>query len=77
MPKNEIMQFLNLISFPQLTEEQSRDCEFMLSERDLLLVLKSMASNKSPGNDDLLKEFYEVYWGGALVKHLLSGDKYY
>ena len=33
----------------------------MLSERDLLLVLESMASNKSPGNDDLLKEFYEVY----------------
>ena len=56
--KNEIMQFLNLVSIPQLTE----DCEFILSEKDLLLVLNSMPNNKSPGNDDLTKEFYEVFW---------------
>ena len=24
--KNEIMQFLNLVSIPQLTEDQSKDC---------------------------------------------------
>ena len=52
------MQFLNLVSIPQLTE----DCEFILSEKDLLLVLNSMPNNKSPGNDDLTKEFYEVFW---------------
>ena len=56
--KNEIMQFLNLVSIPQLTE----DCEFILSEKDLLLVLNSMPNNKSPGNDGLTKEFYEVFW---------------
>ena len=55
--KNEIMQFLNLVSIPQLTEDQSRDCEFILSEKDLLLVLKSMPNNKSPGNYGLTKEF--------------------
>ena len=44
--KNEIMQFLNLVSIPQLTEDQSKDCEFILSEKDLLLVLKSMPNNK-------------------------------
>ena len=60
--KNEIMQFLNLVSIPQLTEDQSKDCEFILSEKDLLLVLKSMPNNKSPGNDGLTKEFYEVFW---------------
>ena len=58
--KNEIKQFLNLVSIPQLTEDQSKDCEFILSEKDLLLVLKSMPNNKSPGNDGLTKEFYEV-----------------
>ena len=60
--KNEIMQFLNLVSIPQLTEDQSKDCEFLLSEKDLLLVLKSMPNNKSPGNDGLTKKFYEVFW---------------
>ena len=45
------MQFLNLVSVPQLTEGQSRDCDFILSEKDLLLVLKSMLNNKLPVND--------------------------
>ena len=60
--KNEIKQFLNLVSIPQLTEYQSKDCEFILSEKDLLLVLKSVPNNKFPGNDSLTKEFYEVFW---------------
>ena len=72
--KNEIMQFLNLVSIPQLTEDQSKDCEFILSEKDLLLVLKSMPNNKSPGNDGLTKEFYEVFWDD-LKTPLLSSFK--
>ena len=55
------MQFLNLVSIPQLTEDQSKDCEFILFEKDLL-VLKSMLNDKSPSNDGLTKEFYEVFW---------------
>ena len=61
MSKNETMQFLNLVSIPQLTDDQSKDCEFILSENDLPLVLKSMPNNKSSGNDGLTKEFYEVF----------------
>ena len=60
--KNEIMQFLNLVSIPQLTEDQSKDCEFILSEKDLLLVLNSMPKNKSPSNESLTNKFYEVFW---------------
>ena len=56
------MQFLNLVSIPQLTEDQSEDCEFILSEKDLLLVVKSMPNNKSPNNDGLTKELYEGFW---------------
>ena len=56
------MQFLNFVSVPQITEDQSKDCEFILSEKDLLLVLNSMPNNKSPGNDGLTKAFYEVFW---------------
>ena len=44
--KNQIMRFLNLVSTPQLIEDQSRDSKFILSEKDLLLVLKSMLNNK-------------------------------
>ena len=55
------MQFLNLVSIPQLTEDQSRDCEVILSEKDLL-VLKIIPNNKSPGNDGLTKEFSEGFW---------------
>ena len=62
MSKNQIIQFLNLVSIPQLTEVQSKECEFILSEKNLLLVLNSMLNNKSPGNDGLTKEFYEVFW---------------
>ena len=67
--KNEIMQFLNLVSILQLTEDQSRGCEFILSEKDLLLVLNSMPNNKSPGNDGLAKDSYEVFW--EILKPLL------
>ena len=54
------MQFLNLVSVPQLTEDQPKDCEFILSEKDLL-VLNSVPNNKSPGNNSLTKEFHEVF----------------
>ena len=74
MSKNEIMQFLNLVSIPQLTEDQSRDCGFILSEKDLLLVLKCMLNNKSPGNDGLTKEFDGVFWED-LKTRLISSFK--
>ena len=60
VPKNEIKQFLSLISISQVTEDQSRDSEFILSEKDLL-VLKSLPNNKSFSNHGLTKEFYVVF----------------
>ena len=35
------MQFLNLVSIPQLTEDQSKDCEFILSQKDYIIFLYS------------------------------------
>ena len=69
MSKNEIMQFLNLISIPQLIEDQSRDCEFILSEKDLILVFKSTPNNKSPGNDVLQKN--SMRFSGTIIKPVL------
>ena len=58
---NETMQFLSLVSIPQPIEDQSRDFEFILPEKDPLLVLKSMPNNESLVNDGLTKKFYEVF----------------
>ena len=58
----KLCKFLNLVSIPQLAEDQSKDYEFILSEKNLLVDLKSMPYNKFPGNDGLTKEFYEVFW---------------
>ena len=56
------MQFLNLISIPQLRKDQPRDCEFILSEKDLIFISKSMAKKKSPENGGHTKEFLVVFW---------------
>ena len=56
--KNEVNQFLSLIFIPEVTGDQSRYYGFILSEKYLLLVLKSLPNNKS--SNDLTKEFYEV-----------------
>ena len=53
---------LSQINIPILTEEQSRTCEGPITEFELLNALNRMSNNKSPGNDDLTKEFYETFW---------------
>ena len=64
------MQFLNLISTPQLRKDQSRDCEFIVFEKDLLLRWKSGSNNKLPGNNSikspLLSSFKSAFNKGKL-----------
>ena len=33
-----------------------------ISEQELILAVKSFSNNKSSGNNDLTKEFYETFW---------------
>ena len=58
----DITAYLNQISIPAFTGEQSQTCEGPISENELLKALKNMSNNKSPGNDGLTKEFYETFW---------------
>ena len=58
----DIAAYLNQINIPVLTGEQSQTCEGPISENELLIALKNMSNNKSPGNDGLTKEFYETFW---------------
>ena len=37
-------------------------CEAEITEDNLLVALKSIPNNKTPGNGGLSKEFYESFW---------------
>ena len=52
-----------------LDEQGQNECEGLLTEAECLESLKSMESEKSPGSDGLLAEFYKVFWND--VHHYL------
>ena len=56
--EDSICNFLNDITIPSLTTEQSLSCEGNLTEKEIYNSLISFENNKSPGNDGLTKEFY-------------------
>ena len=58
----EMEHFFSDVDIPKLSENQVKLCEENLTEKDLYNSLKSMQSDKSPGNDGLTKEFYEKFW---------------
>ena len=64
----DCQSFLNEVFVPKLNYEDARICEGDLNELELLKALKSMQNKKSPGNDGLIKEFYETSWNE--IKHL-------
>ena len=47
--------FFSNFDIPKLSENQAKNCEENLTEKDLYNSLKSMQSKKSPGNDGLTK----------------------
>ena len=65
---SKIVSFLDNISFPVINNDFFNLCENDLAEDELLISLKSMQNNKTPGNDGLTKEFYETFWNE--IKHI-------
>ena len=53
---------LDDIILPTLSNNEQQSCEGLLSENEILEVLKSCRNNKSPGTDGLSKEFYKYIW---------------
>ena len=51
----EMEIFFSDVDIPKLSENQTTFCEENLTEKDLYNSLKSMQSDKSPGNDGLKK----------------------
>ena len=58
----DIEYFLSQIKLPTISEENYAICESDITEDYLFVALKSIPSNKSPGNDGLSKEFFETFW---------------
>ena len=55
--------FLSDIHLPTISDENyTIICEDEITEDILLVALKSIPNNKTPGNDGLSKEFYETFW---------------
>ena len=52
---SKIVSFLDNISLPVINNDFLSLCENDLTEDELLISLKSMQNNKTPGNDGLTK----------------------
>ena len=65
---SKIVSFLDNISLPVINNDYFNLFENDLTEDELLISLKSMQNNKTPGNDGLTKEFYEAFWNE--IKHV-------
>ena len=59
---SDIEMFLSDIHLPIISDENYTICEAEVTEDNLLVALKSIPNNKTPGNDRLSKEFYETFW---------------
>ena len=65
---SKVVSFLDNISIAVINNYFLNLCENDLTEDKLLISLKSMQNNKTPGNDRLRKEFYETFWNE--IKHV-------
>ena len=58
----DIEMFLSDIHLPTISDHNYNICEAKVTDDNLLVALKSVPDNKTPGNDGLSKEFYETFW---------------
>ena len=65
---SKIVSFLDNIFLPVINNDFFNLCENNLTEDELLISLKSIQNNKTPGNDGLMKEFYETFLNE--IKHV-------
>ena len=59
---SERESFLNSVALPNLNPKSLDILEREITEKDVIIALKSMPNGKSPGHDGLTKEFYEHFW---------------
>ena len=54
--------FLSDIHLPIISDENYKICTAEITEDNLLVALKNVPNNKTPGNDGPSKEVYEAFW---------------
>ena len=66
---DDINTFLDRVNLPVLTQEKQNICEDIISKQECEEALKTIKSNKSPGDDGLPIEFYRTFWSdiGSLL----------
>ena len=66
---DDINTFLDRVNLPVLTQEKQNICEGIISKQECEEALKTIKSNKSPGDDGLPIEFYRTFWSdiGSLL----------
>ena len=55
------LRVFSVISLFQNSEDKAKICKEDLTEKDLCGPVKSIQIDKSPGNDELTKEFYKTF----------------
>ena len=65
---SKVVSLLDNISLRVINNDFLNLRENDLTEDELLISLKSMQNNKTPGNDELTKDFYETFWNE--IKHV-------
>ena len=60
-PISDIKMFLSDIHLPTISDENYNICDAEITEDNLLVALKCIAHNKTPGNDGLSKDFYQTF----------------
>ena len=61
--------FLDQCRLPTLNEDAKQICEGVLTNAECFKALQTFQNGKSPGNDGLTAEFYQVFW--PILGHLL------
>ena len=67
---------LNFNDIPKLNQEQKHSLEGPITIQEMLISLKNMKNNKSPGSDGFTIEFYKFFWsdiGYFIVRSLNYG----
>ncbi len=65
--------FLSAKHITPLKDSENLKCEGMITLEEVILAIKNMKNNKTPGNDGFPIEFYKIFWkdiGHFLLKSL-------
>ena len=65
----------SLGSPPEIKLEHMMEMEKEITEKELLIIVKSLPNNKTPGEDGLPAEFYKVFWND-IKTYLLKSYQY-